>query len=164
MKIHTYLPVEMSSYLSQLAIRPGITQTRTKNELITLILAGFLSIKPWEARAWVWKRTQAHYVLVDGVRLVNPEWVMLHVQLIDIDVGGTRLEGDEVRRSLEALAHDEVPKRSSIDRGMASLMYSALLWATEEMFPRSKFGAKKIESPFASLTAPDLGPKQRHRK
>lgn len=158
-KLHIYLPVEMSTYLSELAIRPGITQTRTKNELITLILAGFLSVKPWESRAWGWKRAQAHYVLVDGVRLVNPEWVMLHVQILDIDVGGTHLKGAEIRRSLETLAHDEVPKRSSIDRGMASLMYSALLWATEEMFPRSKFGTKKIESPFDSLVAPDLGPK-----
>jgi hypothetical protein len=161
--LHVYMPAAMNGYLSELAVRPGVTRTRTKTELTTRIMVAFLSVKPWKAPGWEWKRPSAHYVKVDGVRLPNPEWVLLHVRLQDIKVGEQHIKSDDIVTALEAVGRDEIPKRSSRDTGMSSLQYSALHWGTTVMFDPRKFASKPITSPLDSIPPPNLESSRRRR-
>ncbi|WP_423600889.1 hypothetical protein [Roseateles sp. MS654] len=161
--LHVYMPAQMNAYLSELAVRPGVTQTRTKTELTTRIMVAFLSVQPWKEPGWEWKRPSAHYVKVDGVRKPNPDWVLLHVRLQDIDVGSEHIKSDSIVAALEKVARDEVPKRSSIDTGMSSLQYSALTWGTTVMFDPKKFASKPIVSPLDAVPPPKLESARRRR-
>lgn len=161
--LHVYMPAQMNAYLSELAVRPGVTKTRTKTELTTRIMVAFLGVQPWKEPSWEWLRPQAHYVKVDGVRMANPDWVLLHVRLQDIEIGGELLKSESIVASLERVAHDEVPKRSSIDTGMSSLQYSALKWGTTVMFDPKKYASKPIDSPLDAAPLPKLERARRRR-
>lgn len=161
--LHVYMPAQMQAYLTELAVKPGVTNTRTKTELTTRIMVAFLSVEPWLETGWEWKRPSAHYVKVDGVRKANPDWVLLHVRLQDIEVGGKLIKSEDIVGALEKVASEFVPKRSSIDTGMSSLQYSALLWGTTEMFDPRKYGTKRIVSPLDSVPPPNLQSARRRR-
>lgn len=161
--LHVYMPTEMSAYLSELAVRPGITTTRTKTELTTRILAAFLTVKPWTRPGWEWKRPSAHYIKVDGVRKTNPDWVLHHVRVQDVVIGDQTITSGDIAAALEKVASEELPKRSSLDTGMSSLQYSALLWGTTEMFNPKKYASKPIISPLDAVGPPTLPSTQRHR-
>jgi hypothetical protein len=161
--LHVYMPALMQAYLTELAVKPGVTNTRTKTELTTRIMVAFLSVKPWLEKGWEWKRPSAHYVKVDGVRQANPEWVLLHVRLQDIEVGGKLIKSDDIVAALEKVARDLVPKRSAIDTGMSSLQYTALLWGTTVMFDPRKYATKRIVSPLDSVPPPNLESARRRR-
>lgn len=160
--LHVYMPAAMNAYLSELAVRPGVTTTRTKTELTTRIMLAFLSVKPWKEAGWEWRRPQAHYVKVDGVRKANPDWVLLHVRLQDIEIGGKAIKSEDIVGELAKVA-EEIPKRSSIDTGMSSLQYSALLWGTTVMFDPRKYASKPIVSPLDAVPPPNLESARRRR-
>ena len=134
-EVHAPIRVAERTYLTELAVNPLLSNSKTVAEVFSRGVVDFLQRKPFTEFGFNWSYPQSYYFYQDGKRYQRAEWVAWHAFFIDVEFGE--------KGTIGACLIMERVKKAMLEHhvSMAVFIWSAIQWMTSEagLFPPSRF-------------------------